>query len=195
MSGYVDGMTEADQRLFQACSLHRPKVVAQALAFGAQAQTRDADGKSPLHAMAIELNRPMSGAEDKHQALIDCREVAMLLIEAGADIECRCKRGLTALEAAAELGKVQTVKILLELGAKLGNALHRAARSPHLYEMAQELLRAGADPLGLDECGLTPMDHAQNSWSGVSLMMVALLESAEISARVPQGIKSTPPRI
>ena len=77
-------------------------------------------------------------------------------IDAGADVNARNpKDGETALIHAAHDGNLQSLRLLLDAGAKL-DATNRAGRSAFLeslmngqYETAEALLDAGADWLSL----------------------------------------------
>jgi len=90
-------------------------------------------------------------------------------IDAGADVNARNpKDGETALIHAAHDGNLQSLRLLLDAGAKL-DATNRAGRSAFLeslmngqYETAEALLDAGADWRLKDADGNTAIDYAAN---------------------------------
>jgi ankyrin repeat protein len=90
------------QNLSAAVFIGDLAVVKQALADGADPNTKDPQSGSTLLATA---------------ALMGHTEVVALLLEHGADVNARSKDGGTALHAAAFLGRAETVKLLLDKGA------------------------------------------------------------------------------
>jgi ankyrin repeat protein len=90
------------QNLSAAVFIGDLAVVKQALADGADPNTKDPQSGSTLLATA---------------ALMGHTEVVALLLEHGADVNVRSKDGGTALHAAAFLGRAETVKLLLDKGA------------------------------------------------------------------------------
>ena len=94
------------------------------------------------------------------------------LIEKGADMDARVNRGrgrsgnFTALHAAAELGGVDAISVLVEAGADIevrsdhrSTPLHLAA-SGGAVETVLALLHAGADAQAVDTRGSTPLHNA-----------------------------------
>ena len=104
-------------------------------------------------------------------------EIVRLLLDNGADIEARSKtRGHTALlrivhslsnSDQGEEQKINTIRLLIKKGANVRaksnhtgcTALHSAARN-NIPKVADLLLRAGADPLALNQDGKRPLDLA-----------------------------------
>lgn len=94
------------------------------------------------------------------------------LIEKGANMDARVNRGrgrsgsFTALHAAAELGGVDAISVLVEAGADIevrsdhgSTPLHLAA-SGGAVETVLALLHAGADVQAADSRGSTPLHNA-----------------------------------
>jgi ankyrin repeat protein len=94
-------------------------------------------------------------------------ECARLLLESGADIEAKNRRGRSALQLAAELGQSAMVDFLAEMGADLEakdcyglTALHLAARHSHTA-IVQVLVQRGADPRAKNSGGAMPACFAR----------------------------------
>ena len=122
-------------------------VVKALLERGAKTEAQDSTGQTALMWAAAAGNA----------------EVVALLVERGADLNHRLQSGFTALLFAAREGKLPVVKVLLAAGADVKDAIvtendakGRAApngtsgvllavENGH-FELAMELIRAGADP-------------------------------------------------
>ena len=71
-------------------------------------------------------------------------EIVKLLIDSGADINVKDKKGRTALRYAVKNGHLEVVKYLIDKGADdLNEVLMRASRNGHL-EVAEFLKSKGA---------------------------------------------------
>ena len=135
------------------CPNNHSRLIRGSLQAGVHPDARSIDGDSIL------TNWPLSGdaaAED-----ID------LLLEAGADIDARGWRELTALIRSVMYRRVEMTKTLLERGASLNllyesrrNLLHYAADWPNLgiLEVLLENGLDGVNPREKDDCGQTPED-------------------------------------
>lgn len=106
----------------------------QHLSTGANVDSRDDDGETPL----------MKAADDGHTAIVEA------LLKAGADVNAIDEDGQTALMMAADEGHVQIVKLLLNAGANVNakdedgeTALMKALDENHA-EVADMLRKAGA---------------------------------------------------
>jgi len=106
----------------------------QHLASGADVNSRDDDGETPL----------MRAADDGHTAIVET------LLKSGADVNAIDEDGETALMMAAEEGHAQIVKLLLDAGANANakdedgeTALQKALDDNHA-EVADMLRKAGA---------------------------------------------------
>jgi ankyrin repeat protein len=87
--------------LYSAIRSGDRQAVVQALEAGADVQTADAYGITPLMA-AVRANRP---------------DIAELLIDRGARVRAADRRGFTALHYAAQNGMTRTAGLLLDRGA------------------------------------------------------------------------------
>lgn len=126
------------------------------LARGARVDAADRKGQTPL----------MWASAEGHA------EVVALLLQAGAEPSVRLKSGFTALHFAAREGRIAAARALLNAGVEVDNpietekgggrlpsngtsALLLAVENAH-YELAVELLKAGANPND-QRSGLTPL--------------------------------------
>ena len=133
--------------LMIACRTGRPDAVKALIEKGAKIDATDRSGQTAL----------MWAAAQGHAEVID------LLIQSGADVKRRLKSGFTALLFAAREGKSAAVKTLLQHGADVKDAIDTedrtagrdapngtsavllAVENGH-FELAMEIIQAGADP-------------------------------------------------
>jgi hypothetical protein len=135
--------------------------------------------------LAIDPKRaqPASGSAlaPLHQAILRNRtEIALALLEAGADPNLPDRSQRTPLHLAVERNNVALVEALLARKArpnerdKIGwTPLHHAAAKDRV-EIARALLKGGADPMTLSERGGTPLHEA--AASGGAEMIKLLLD-------------------
>eukprot|EP00752_Nemacystus_decipiens_P009976 g8897.t1 len=165
-------------------------VVVDLLLRGSNAEAEDETGSRPLH-LAVEgghrevlslLTRAgcdpdcehrLTGRRPLYAAALGGRyKIMRVLIEAGADKDARINLGrgrsgnFTALHAAAELGGVDSVSVLVEKNAFLearsdaeSTPLHLAA-SAGAIDTVMILANAGADIEARDALGHTPLSNA-----------------------------------
>ncbi|QMW45818.1 hypothetical protein G4B11_009273 [Aspergillus flavus] len=156
--------------LFNAVDRGEATVVGLLIEYGANLESRDSDGMTPL-AYAAYFRRP---------------EAAEVLLNHGANIDA-LSQGLTALSFAIDEGKVPMVKLLLENGADLtitneplllrilkSNRIHNQEADAAIVEL---LLYHGADPNCCDRKGRTPLFLATVKQK-VDIMRVLLARGA-----------------
>lgn len=143
--------------LHVAALLSRASAVEALLAAGADPNVRDQLGEAPLHRAAA----PQPTATAANVAL-----TIHLLVAGGADVAAHKANGETPLHIAALSGSVLAIHNLLGEGAPVdvpglggGTALHVAATFAR-PEVAEVLLKAGAEPNSRDGSGRTPLGRA-----------------------------------
>jgi len=130
----------------------------------------DDDGRTALH----------------HAATYGQVDIALILVDAGSDIDAREEDGETPLHYAAWRSELEVAALLVEFGADLEirnnwgrTPLLIVARETGNAEMARLLIDAGAEVNLRDEGGESPLDLA--AWRGFSNLVNLLLdEGAEL---------------
>jgi ankyrin repeat protein len=128
------------------------------LEYGADVDTRDGGGHTPLYRVANGQGRE----EDGHAAI-------ELLIEHGSDVnQVTGVGGMTPLHMSARRGTTRIAEALLDAGANIEakdkggeTPLRRAVNCGH-ERMVRLLLRRGANPQSTDKNGRTPIDAARS---------------------------------
>jgi uncharacterized protein len=145
----------ASDPLFDAVAAGDKAAVEQALAGGADVNSRAPDQATPL------INA----------ALGDQLGIAELLLGNGADVMARNSGGFTALHAAAFSGSLPIAKLLLEKGAVLEDAANKSGVTPLIVageenhvELAEFLIAQGADVKHPEAHGYWPITRA--FWKG-----------------------------
>ena len=163
-----------------------PSVVAALLAGGANPNSRDVDGETPLFKAMVGLL-----GDDVDLAVVD------QLLDAGADPNARSRIDQTPLHSAANFGLLEAATVLLDGGADPNaggpTPLHHAAwrRSAELTAL---LLARGADLnarntkyLVFHIPGDTPLHSAADRGGGLAVVDALLLGGADIDARNSHG--------
>jgi len=145
----------AGDPLFNAIAAGNKTAVEQALARGADVNSRAPDQATPLINAAL-------GNE---------LAIAELLLSKGADIMARNSGGFTALHAAAFSGSLPIAKLLLEKGAVLEDSANKSGVTPLIVasdenhvELAEFLIGKGADVNHPEAHGYWPTTRA--FWKG-----------------------------
>lgn len=145
----------AGDPVFDAIAAGNKTAVEQALANGADVDSRARDQGTPLIAAALD----------------DQLAIAELLLSKGADVMARNSGGFTPLHAAAFSGSLPIVKLLLEKGAALEDAANRSGVTPLIVageenhvEVAEFLIAKGADVKHPEGHGYWPITRA--FWKG-----------------------------
>jgi ankyrin repeat protein len=141
---------------------HLPQVQ-EALAEGADVNTIDKDGNSPLH-----------------WAVRGFKKITRALINAGANVNQADNDGKVPLDYAVRMGYEAMVRILINAGANVNQGdnngkfpLHWAAAA-YQSRIARILVEAGADVSRKDKDGNTPLNAAQEG------MRKLLITSAKV---------------
>ncbi|MBA3447914.1 MAG: ankyrin repeat domain-containing protein [Pseudaminobacter sp.] len=141
--------------LFDAISAGNKAAVEQALAGGADVDSRARDQGTPLIAAALD----------------DQPAIAELLLSKGAEIMARNSGGFTPLHAAAFSGSLPIAKLLLEKGAVLEDSANKSGVTPLIVageenhvELAEFLIAQGADVNHPEAHGYWPTTRA--FWKG-----------------------------
>ena len=116
-------------------------------------------GMTPLHWAAVKGHK----------------DVVLLLLDRGADLNIACEAGATPLYDAAHEGHIDVVRLFLDRGAdpNLANligvtALHWAVHKGH-KELALLLLQKGADPNMATNQGQTPLALVQGAFPNMDI--------------------------
>ncbi|UCR88980.1 ankyrin repeat domain-containing protein [Mycetocola spongiae] len=182
---------EANARLFDAVAANNPEAIAQALADGANLESRNDRNQTPVIAAT------KSQLDDAAEALIlagadvnakdDLQDSAYLYAGAegynrileltiahGAELESVNRYGGTAIIPAAEHGYADTIQILLDAGINpnhinnpgwtaLQEAVLLGTDGENHQESVRRLIAGGADVNLRDKRGSTPLNNALNN--------------------------------
>ena len=143
---------------------------------GADVNSKNGDGFTPLHVAAVR-NR---------------RAVVKLLIDHGADVNTKAEDGRTLLHHVAREGHVNIVKLLLDSGSDL-SAKDNAKRTPlncalrwRKYDVAELLVTGGADVNTKDGTGITPLHYASSSGNG-DIIKLLISRGSDVNAKRTNG--------
>jgi hypothetical protein len=144
-------LEKLDEKLLEAAKIGNAYKVIELLREGANVNTRDEHGFTPLHYAAFSRDA----------------DVARLLLEHGADANAKGEGGVTPLHHAAIIGNADVARLLLDHGADV-NARDKRGSTPLHHaavvgsaDFARLLLERGADPSIRDKDGRTPLDVAR----------------------------------
>ncbi|GGP19728.1 hypothetical protein GCM10007981_04580 [Thermocladium modestius] len=189
--------SQLDKELLEAAEYGDAKKVKTLLEAGADPNTKDEYGSTPLHWAALKGHLdvvelllkhgadPNVKDEDGSTPLHDAAwnghaDVVELLLKHGADPNVKDEDGSTPLHDAAWNGHADVVELLLKHGAdpntknEYGKTpLHRAAMKGHA-DVVELLLKHGADPNTNDKYGKTPLHRAAED--GLAKVVKVLLE-------------------
>lgn len=168
----------------QVAAMPRYPTIDEAIARGdlADVKLHIATDRERMHRGKDEALTPL------HQAILRNRaEIAVFLLEAGADPSKPDRSQRTPLHLAVERGNVPITEALLAKKAKPDERdkagwtpLHNAAAKDRVA-VARALLKGGADPMTLSERGGTPLHEAAASGSAE---MVQLFLDAKVDPKV-----------
>ena len=166
-------------KLFGAIKTGDVESVRQMLAAGADVDSRDGEGATPLMTASHSGNLPM----------------VRLLIEAGAEINASDERGWTALMKAAynaehDRGFADIAQLLINAGADIEAPIGYGVRPLMLAAgygetaVVETLLRAGADVMARNDGGLTALMMVKQKHY---VDVINVLHEAEREAGVGEG--------
>jgi len=149
---------------------------------GADVDTRDDGGRTPLHWAVRRSRRKGSLFGDRNKSVVK------LLLAKGADVDARTNWGCTPLHFAAAWGRPDLAEVLLEKDAGV-EALDEKQWTPlflaayHGYpDMARLLLDHGADVNRRDRTGKTPL-HWAAVMDQARAIGVLVAHGADVNAR------------
>lgn len=185
----TDPAANPDSALLEAAAAGDARGAARALDAGAQIETRDDRGRTPLLLAAandhvdvarllVGLGADPNAQDERHEsawlATGVTGSVAMLeaLLPAGPDMTIRNRFGGISVIPASERGHVDYVRRVVQTDIDVNHvnnlgwtALLEAVilgdGSPPYQEIVGILLDAGADPSIADKEGVTPLEHAR----------------------------------
>ena len=144
-------------------------------------------------ARAKQGGKPTSRPPLEQAVLRNRMEIALALLEAGADPNSANAANRTPLHLTVDRNNPQLAAALLKAGAKPGvrdrdgwTPLHHAA-AKNQVETAKALLAGGADPMTLSELGGTPLHEAAAS-GGADMIRLLLEAKVDPSIRSKQGV-------
>ena len=148
-----EALPVAESALAKATTQGNLKDIREQLDSGADVNSRDALGRTPLHIAAF----------------YGWPKTTELLISRGADVNARDRVGMTPLHAAVVSGGRAEVELLLRRKADISvrteagqTALHLAAATGQ-PKLSKYLIEQGADPSSQDSNGKTPLFYAEQN--------------------------------
>lgn len=170
-----------DENLINAARWGDLKLVQSLIAHGAEVNSRDDDGETPLHIAAKFNNVP----------------VIRFLVQHKADPNSKNKNGKTPLHFAVifSRGKIEAVKLLIFYGANV-NAKDKIGRTP-LYELAsvrlffkniaEYLISHGVNVNAKDLRKDTPLHYAAGVGNNIGIVKLLVSHNADINAKDLNG--------
>jgi hypothetical protein len=137
-----------------------------------QVRTKDIVGNTPLH----------------HAAVAGAVPMIEWLLSKGADVEAANTEAMTPLFEAIRNGKDEAARVLIERGAKIGGALHRAARNNRTAVM-EIVIAKGAD-IEAREQGYTPLMFVTRTSGPFEALELLVKKGANIN--LPDSLGNTP---
>lgn len=162
--------------LWKAASSGDLKRIESLISNGADVNSKNKDGLTPLHVAAVR----------GQLAVVD------FLINNSADVNTKTKDGQTLLHHVAREGHFRVVELLIDSGSDL-NTKDNAGRTPlncalrwRKYDVAKLLVRRGADVNTKDGTGITPLHYASSSEDS-NLVKLLISKGSDINAKRTNG--------
>jgi ankyrin repeat protein len=175
-SEYGEDQREANARYREVINILHEHHVAfylfTAIALGDSGRVKTLLKDNPALASSKEGDAYHSTPALQRAVDLDQKEIAALLLDAGAPVNGKDERKYTALHDAVYWGREEIVRLLIERKADVNattdcgfTPLHLAAFSeqPSIVAVARRLLEAGAQVNAKDEDGRTPIGRARES--------------------------------
>jgi ankyrin repeat protein len=197
--------------LYAAAANADPAITAMLLAAGANPDAHLLSGETPLIEAAERGNLETLGALLSHGANPNAREanggqtalmwgiserhaaVTAALVRRGADVNTRSNNGFTALMFAAQVGDVDSARVLIGAGANPNDIMPKTGLTPLIIaaatgrtEVAALLLDNGADPAAVAADGFTALHHAAQHKDAVEMVGALLRHGAKPNVRLNQ---------
>lgn len=190
--------------LHHAASRGDKELVELLIAKGANVNTKDQWGATPLHCISEGFHNEDDEAlqtrlrkEGVHG--LECRfgtkdeeaklRVAEVLISHGADVNSKASQSGTPLHKAAYFNKLQMAKLLIAHGANVtsvdsffGTPLHATGMHGNCTDMAKLLVENGANIDALDKHDYTPL-HIASEYGNKEIVKFLLSKKANVNAR------------
>lgn len=173
-----------------------PAAVKQLLEKHADVNALDSELQTPLHRAILQSNvKTEEDLDEKsfHEKQDSSRyEVVMLLLNHGAQVDCRDNENYTPLHFSARYGREKIISLLLDSGAS------PAARSDRGYtplilaagaehpETMQLLLGSGSRLEEMDDLGRTPI-HTALHWESPNTAKILVEAGADLNATASDG--------
>ena len=150
------------------------------LRYGANVHFTDGSGNTLLHLILTDEWRPKS------------QERFIELLERGVDVNARNDKGETALQLAAEKGKLNLIPALLEKGANVNSYPMYNKKTPLLYlyekgwihpQLTERFIAYGANVHVRDDYQQTLLHYAAMHDHGVHVIPILLSHGAEVNPR------------
>ena len=170
--------------------------------------------KAPLHAAAEQndvaaIKRLVAAGRDINEmpsgfqvtalamaAALGSPPTIKALVEMGADLHKKGREGMSPIRCAVQSSKIGNLRVLVELGADIGDydlargtLLHLAVAMQGSPELIRTLLELGSDANRLDEIGLRPIDNVRGTIQAQEHLRSLLGSSSQHTHRLDEQLR------